>query len=239
MGVETILGKITIPVERPRVSRHRLLAALKESLRTCSSTVVSGRAGAGKTLLAAEFARGCGRRAAWYKVEAPDVKLQSFLHYLVTSVARALPGFGSSTSALGAMPPAGAGPEDRADAYVDDLQRWGESFLLVVDDLHLVYDADWVVPFFRRLLPLLPAEVHLLILGRGLPPAPLWRLRSKQRLCLIDEPALAFTRAEAEELFGSYGLGAEAAGRGWAETRGRAAALDARARRAVRSEVSA
>ena len=69
-----------------------------------------------------------------------------------------------------------------AEAYVYDLERQAEPLVLVIDDLHLIYDADWVAPFFYRLLLLLPAETHMLILARELPPAPMWRLRSKQRL---------------------------------------------------------
>jgi hypothetical protein len=54
--------------------------------------------------------------------------------------------------------------------------------VLVIDDLYLIYDADWIVSFFHRLLLLLPAKTHMLILGQGLPPEPIWRLHSKQRL---------------------------------------------------------
>ena len=78
--------------------------------------------------------------------------------------------------------------------------------LMVIDDLHLIYDAGWVVPFFRRLLPLLPPEAHMLIIGRSLPPTPVWRMRSKQTLCLVEEAALAFTSQEAADLFAGYGL---------------------------------
>jgi ATP/maltotriose-dependent transcriptional regulator MalT len=99
-----------------------------------------------------------------------------------------------------------------------------------VDDLHLLYDAEWIVPFFGRLLPLLPVEAHMILIGRTLPPAPLWRMRSKQTLRVIDEAAMAFTLAEAEELFDSYGSPSKHAAQALAETWGRAAALDQIAR---------
>jgi ATP/maltotriose-dependent transcriptional regulator MalT len=65
----------------------------------------------------------------------------------------------------------------------------------------------------------------MLILGRGLPPAPMWRLRSKQRLFVITEQMLAFTQTEAEELFSGYGIGAEDASSALKRTGGRAADL--------------
>jgi ATP/maltotriose-dependent transcriptional regulator MalT len=118
-----------------------------------------------------------------------------------------------------------------AEAFVYELlEQKGESLLIVVDDLHLVYDAEWVVPFFRRLLPLLPAEAHMLITGRSLPPAPLWRMRSKQTLCVIEEPTLSFTELEAKRLFASYELTEAQASAALKQTRGRAATLDAMAR---------
>jgi ATP/maltotriose-dependent transcriptional regulator MalT len=72
----------------------------------------------------------------------------------------------------------------------------------------------------------------MLILERGLPLAPMWRLRSKQRLCMITEQMLAFTPTEAEELFFGYGLSAEEARLALKQTGGRAAAMHAMAIRA-------
>jgi ATP/maltotriose-dependent transcriptional regulator MalT len=230
-----ILDKITPPAETPRVSRTRLLEVLKESLGCCNSTIIHGRTGAGKTLLAADFAARCARRVAWYKVDAPESDLQAFVQYLIAAVRGQHPGFGRKTLALLAS---SEGTRDEAvllaESFVYEmtmLEGGGdEPLLVVIDDLHLVYDAPWLVPFFGRLLPLLPAEAHFVLVGRTLPPAPLWRMRSKQTLRVIDEPALAFTRAEAEELFASYGLPARQAAQALAETWGRAAALDALAR---------
>ena len=120
-----------------------------------------------------------------------------------------------------------------AEAYAYDLERLAEPLVLVIDDLHLIYDADWIVPFFHRLLLLLPAGTHMLILDRGLQPAPICRLRSKQRLFVITEKMLAFTLTEAEELFSGYGLSAEEARLALKQTGGRAAALHAVAIRAL------
>jgi ATP/maltotriose-dependent transcriptional regulator MalT len=69
----------------------------------------------------------------------------------------------------------------------------------------------------------------MLILGRGLPPAPMWRLRSKQRLFVITEQMLAFNQTEAEELFSCYGLGAQEASLALKRTGGRAADMHAAA----------
>jgi LuxR family maltose regulon positive regulatory protein len=184
-------------------------------------------------MLAVDFVRRHEGRAAWYKVDAPDMSLPVFMEYLVASVARVRPGFGRQTMdyharAFRSDKTKAGGEFDiaaLAEAVVYDLERQKEPLVLVVDDLHLIYDADWIVPFFHHLLPLLPAEIHILILGRGLPPAPMWRLRFKQLLLMITEQMLAFTQTEAEELFSSYGLSAEEARLALKQTGGRAAYL--------------
>jgi LuxR family maltose regulon positive regulatory protein len=206
---------------------------LGEGFGSCTSTIITGRAGTGKTMLAADFARGCGARTAWYTVEAPDDELPIFLRYLTESVRRQRPGFGREVLESFAGSPGLDDIPALAEAFLYELQECGgEPLLMVIDDLHLIYDAEWVVPFFRRLLPLLPAEAHMLIIGRSLPPTPVWRMRSKQTLCLVEEAALAFTPQEAEDLFADYGLAGRDARRALEQTGGRAAALDALARRA-------
>lgn len=229
--VQVIPEKITPPAELPRVSRDRLLTTLGESMEGCNSTIVAARAGTGKTMLATDFARRAGRRVAWYKLDAPDSELSVFLEHLCASIATARPGFGAKT--LERL--AGEALVDDVPLAVEyliyELLESNEPVLIVIDDLHLVYDAEWMVPFFRRWLPLLPREVHVMLLGRSLPPTPLWRMRSKQTLCVLDEATLAFTLSEACRLYASYGLPAERAEAALRETRGRASTLDARARR--------
>jgi LuxR family maltose regulon positive regulatory protein len=235
-----ILDKLTFPAEMPRISRRRLLDVLHESMACCTSTVIYGRTGTGKTMLAADFARRSERRVAWYKVDAPEVDRQTFLQYLIASVRDQHPGFGRKTLALLASSDAMPDAALLAESFVYEMTmlEGDEPLLIVIDDLHLLYDAEWLVPFFGRLLPLLPVEAHMILIGRTLPPAPLWRMRSKQTLRVIEESALAFTLGEAEELFHSYGLNVKTAAQALAETWGRAAAID-RVARAAREALNA
>lgn len=225
-----ISEKIDVPAIGDAISRPRLLDTLGESLTHCSSTLISGRTGTGKTTLAADFARRCGRPVAWYEVDSSDADPGVFLGYLAATVARHRPGFESSLSSL-ADACAGDDMQTIASLTVYGfLEHGGEPLLVVLDDLHLIYDAPWVAPFLSRVLLLLPDDVHLMAIGRGLPPAPIWRMRSKQTLCFVDEAQLAFTPAEARLLFERHGRDPESAGGAVEATRGRAAALAAAAR---------
>ena len=229
--IEPILEKITVPSPPVSVCRPRLLDALWQSLHSCTSTIISGRAGTGKTTLALHFAELCGRCIAWYKVDAPDGKLRIFLEYLIASISGQRPGFGTGSlrrllnSARWDSPSNGE-VSLLAEAFVHELElNPGPPLLVAVEDLHLVCDAQWLVPFFKRVLPLLPPDVHMLITSRTMPPAPLWRMRSKQTLSVIDDDMLSFTRNEATELFASYNLTREQAAIAFDHSHGRAAAL--------------
>ena len=229
--MQLILDKLTSPAELPRLSRSRLLNRLSKSVGAGNMTIINGRAGTGKTFLATDFATRCGRQVAWYTVDATDGEPPVFFQYLATGIGQRRPGFGRHWDQDALAELAKCGMSQVAESFVYELlEHPGEPLLLVIDDLHLIYDAEWVVPFFSRFAPLLPPDVHLLILGRILPPAPLWRMRSKQTLSIIDEAGLNFTLEEARHLFESHGIASEDVPALFKQSRGRAAQVQAIAR---------
>ena len=224
---EIILEKIDVPSPTGSIRRPRLHALLDQSLKSCTSTIIRGRAGSGKTSLAIDFAEQSGRAVAWYKVDAPETKLNIFFQYLIASISTQRPGFGDyGLKSLLRLNPDLSQIGRIAELFIFELElHTARPLLVVIEDLHLVCDADWIVPFFGRLLPLLPTDVHFLITSRTMPPTPLWRMRSKQTLFVIDEETLCFTRDEAVKLFEHYGLAQEQANIALDHSRGRAGAL--------------
>jgi ATP/maltotriose-dependent transcriptional regulator MalT len=223
--MQLIVDKISRPLQTS-LGRPRLLAMLDRSLDSGICTIISGRAGTGKTALAADFAACCNRRVAWYKVDAPDAEFSVFMDYLATSIGQQRPGFNEQAirSAAGKVKSADM-PLFSERLVFELIDDDSEPLLIVIEDLHLVCDTDWLVPFLDRFLQLAPPNVHILITSRTLPPAPLWRMRSKQTLEVIDEMSLAFTREEAVELFERYGLSRQLAYLAFDRTNGRAGAL--------------
>lgn len=198
-------------VRRPRLSAH-----LEKSLAHFSATLLTGRTGTGKTALAADFARrgaanGDFDCVAWYKADATDGNWTVFSSYLAESLE---PCRRDSKSAKANKTNA---RKNESESVTDALAAQfaaldaDKSFLIVLDDLHSVFDADWFNEFFNALLSLPAPNVRLLLLARSQPPFPLWRLRSKHALDLVDEKLLAFTPDETVEFFKKYKLSQNAA----------------------------
>lgn len=228
--MQLIWEKFAQPEFTTLMRRPRLLRELQSNLTRYAATVLSGRAGTGKTWLAADFANSCPYRSAWYKVDASDSNLPVFLEYLAATV---LPSSLVTKQLLQecccavetAATPANYAVCAEVMAHIAEVAQ--QPLLIILDDLHLIYDAPWFGSFLSRLLPLLPRTTHLLLVGRGVPPAPLWRLRSKQSLGMIEETALAFTLEESKELLANLDLSEDETVAAWRQTHGRAALLTA------------
>lgn len=215
-----IRSKIEQPRSIPHLVRPRIVGALEASTWSALATIVVGRAGTGKSVAALDLAEACPGRVAWYTVDASDTDFERFTGYLAEAL-------GLSTRPAADQ----LAPDQAAERMLGELfERSDVPSLLVIEDLHLLYDTPWLGPFIARFLPMLPTSVHVLVTTRALPPVPLWRMRSKQTLSVLDEDALAFTEAEAIQLFARHRLSEAAARAAARSTGGRAVRLDAVAR---------
>jgi len=206
-SVKLFADKLRVPPVAEPIARPRLMAHLEKSLAQFSATLIAGRAGTGKTALAADFARQSDYCVAWFKVETADSDWKVFSRYLSASLDLNCSGAESETE-RGAME-VSLTSETLAAQFVQAAAE--KPVLLVLDGLHSVFDADWFADFFNSFVPLLAPKVRLLLIARTLPPLQLWRLRSKQVLGLMDEKLLAFTENETIELFRQHKLTPSAA----------------------------
>ncbi|MFF3534297.1 LuxR C-terminal-related transcriptional regulator [Streptomyces sp. NPDC002466] len=184
--------------------RGRLTARLGQVPRT-SLTVVEGRAGAGKTLLVADWAGRLDPPAAWLTLDpairTPDMFWAHFLRALRV-------GGVPMPSATG--PPVPAGPASSADhallsrlaAQLDGRDR---PVTVVVDE----FDRANTPEIARQLAFVLRhggSGLHLVLITRTEPLLPLHRYRVAGEMTEIRDAELAFTVEEAAMLLRLHGL---------------------------------
>src|SRR4051812_17114829 len=75
------LAKLTRPNAQGLFARKRLFALLDQA-RLKSAVWISAPAGAGKTSLITSYLETCKLLCLWYQVDAGDVDLATFFHYL-------------------------------------------------------------------------------------------------------------------------------------------------------------
>jgi LuxR family maltose regulon positive regulatory protein len=218
--------KLRIPRTDFLIARPRITNLLKRSQSQFPATLISGRSGTGKTAIAASFATGT-THVAWFTVESTDMDWSVFSRYFSASLQTS--GICRSDPVMEAeerspTPNEVAGYLANLFCLADPLDR-EERSLIVLDDIHHIFDADWFGNFFNLLLYSLPADTHLLLLCRSRPPSPLWRLRSKQMLNVLDEKVIAFNVSETEDLYKDLGLPTSDAERAQRDSFGRVATL--------------
>lgn len=206
-NIHLFAEKLKIPEFKKNISRPRLNELLAKSSNQFGATLICGRAGTGKTALAADFAREY-ENVAWFSVDSADSDWNIFSSYLTWSI------FDKRIShkTLFQKDNDFDSSQTKISNYFGKLfAQIGENFndqplLIVLDDIHHVFDAAWFDDFFNLLLYSLVPNTHLLLLCRSKPSYPLWRLRSKQVLNVIDEKLLALNVEETAELYKKFGL---------------------------------
>lgn len=207
--------KLRMSLTEGLIERSRINNLLRKSVDQFPATLISGRAGTGKTAVAAGFAAGI-ENVSWYSVESTDIEWPVFSKYFSASLAKSVSGTG--TPLLN-----GSYEKDPSETEIARflINRFSWAYngpavgpsLIVLDDIHHIFDATWFDDFFNLLLYSLPGKTHVLLLCRSKPPTPLWRLRSKQMLNVIDEKVIAFDADETKCLFDALGRPVEAAKR--------------------------
>jgi LuxR family maltose regulon positive regulatory protein len=197
--------KMAIPVFENYVARPRLNELLEKTLHQFGAALITGRTGTGKTALAADFS-GKYKRVAWFSVESAENDWEVFFRYFLESFSPILNEKQKQevVSEIEKTKPQTVAPFIENLLSRVELPREEKPFLIVIDGVHNVFDAGWFSEFFTTLLYALTPDVHLVMLSRSNPPLPLWRLRSKQVLGVIDEKLLAFTLLETQELFEKF-----------------------------------
>jgi LuxR family transcriptional regulator, maltose regulon positive regulatory protein len=223
-GDPILAAKITAPdvpewaLRRPRVSE--LVAS---DTRGCPLTVVTGPAGAGKTMALAMWAEAQSPRVAWVCLDEYDNRPGVFWSYAVAALRR------SGVPVPRTLSP--VAPEQPAEhvflpRLTATLAAQNPPVTLIVDDFHLLTEPR-VLNGLDYLLRNAGTGLRLVVSARAVPPLLLNRYRLAGTLTEIGAGDLAFSRAEVGQLLARHGceLSAESLERLTRETEGWAAGL--------------
>ena len=223
--IPLIAAKLHIPEVGDILPRKWLTGVLSKSSKNSAATMVVGRAGTGKTTLAAEFVNGRSD-VSWYTIDGVDADWRTFQGYFRAAVFR--DGGRAERQTKLAVPDCATPLDLFADVTAGlELRAKVWPSVLVLDGIHHLFDRPWFQDFFDYLVASTPIGSHTVMLSRSKPPTPIWRLRSKQVLNVIDEKLLAFSLEEAQEFFAFHGVADLDAAAAVAESFGHAGGLKA------------
>jgi LuxR family transcriptional regulator, maltose regulon positive regulatory protein len=209
-GPELLADKLRIPQLSLAILRRRRLIDLIDQAAGHRLTVVSGPAGAGKTVACGSWASSAGRRVAWLTLDAGDREPARFWEYVQTALARAAGPPSTAVAALRQTPANPAEPSaDFALRLTEAAQSLTEPVTLVLDDVHELAGGP-VVAGLELLIRHAPPTLRLILSGRCPPPLQLARLRLSGDLADVTAADLACTAEEADAYFAMLGLEADA-----------------------------
>lgn len=191
--MRVVATKLLVPPVRPgQVPRDRLLGLLDGAL-AHPLTLVIAAAGFGKTTMLSAWLRQRSLRCAWLTLDEEDDAPGRFLDYLTAALddasAKALLSSGAGAASMPAV----------ITALVNDLAEAREDLVLVLDDFHVLGDAE-ILDAIGFLVEHCPPRLHLVLAGRQEPDLPLSRWRGRGLLVEIGAAELRFSAGEAAEL---------------------------------------
>jgi LuxR family maltose regulon positive regulatory protein len=197
MATTLLTTKLHVPPLRSElVSLSRLTRRLQEGLEG-KLTLVSAPAGYGKTTLVTQWLHDAGRPIAWLTLDPSDNDPTRFLAYLVAALQGIDPRIGQTVEPMLASPQPPP-PESILTALINDIATSEESFVLVLDDYHLISTLA-IHEQLTFLLDHQPARMHLVIATREDPPLPLSRWRARGQMTEMRQADLQLSLEETSD----------------------------------------
>ncbi|MGE8499525.1 MAG: LuxR C-terminal-related transcriptional regulator [Pseudomonas sp.] len=173
--------------------------------------LVCAPAGFGKTSALASLAQSridAGQAVAWVSLGPDDDEPSRFFRQLIEALSHVVPGLGDEALAYlqntMRVPVAAV-----MESLLVELSTLEQPLLLVLDDLHLVQDAE-LLSALNRLIKFAPSGFVLAIGSRSQPALNLATLRAKGLLVELGEQDLRLSKAETHEYLSRGGLEVDA-----------------------------
>lgn len=195
--------KLLLPRRRPdTIRRQRLIDYLQQNIDKRAQFLFAA-AGYGKTTLLVDFANDVSIPICWYSIDSADEESRVFLEYLVESLQLRFPQFSQQFLSFLSTVDLTRWLDSVVAALVNEIYTTiPKSFILVLDDYHLVENSPGVNSIINLLLEKAPENCHFILSSRNMPPlAVIPRLIFKRQAAVLKTEDLCFTCQEIRELF--------------------------------------
>jgi len=197
--INVMMSKLHRPPIMPdNVLRTKVILELEKNI-VKPLSIVSAGAGYGKSVAVSQWLDQTQYLKSWVSLDEDHNDIRTFLSYLSASIENELSGALSNTkrlTAVATLPPV----DEISNILINDLCQIEESFILVLDDYHVIKN-----PMIHDLLDIWllfpPPYVHLCIITRRDPPMKLESYRETGRLTEIRMQDLSLSHEEIEEFF--------------------------------------
>ena len=189
-----IVGKL-IPPEVPAgvIVRDRLLDPWGEGSRVL--TIIAA-AGCGKSIAAQQIVDADHRPFGWLNVDSLDSDPSTFWRHLIGALRWAEPAIDDGPEQL--LAARGATDPAFLTALISAIETSGTPATIVIDGVSALTDRS-VLDGLALLIDRVGDVVRFVVVGRRLPELPIGRWRAQGWVCEIDDDALRFTEAEAND----------------------------------------
>lgn len=185
--------KLYIPQQPSyHVPREPLMEKMSKAL-TCKVTLVTSPPGFGKTTLVSDWSLNQKLPVAWVSLDQGENDVLKFWTYVIAAFNRLFPSVGHKSLSL--LQTISFSSDQMISWLLNDLFEIPDSFLLVLDDYHLI-ESDEIHRLLAFFVERMPSQVHLCILSRKQPPIAVGLLRVKGQLNEIGLSDLRFSQRE-------------------------------------------
>jgi len=194
-----LLTKLHIPPAGNNiVHRSELFEKLNLGL-SRKLVLISAPAGSGKTTILSDWINQYKIPSVWFSLDNGDNDPTVFLSYVISGIQSIHKEFGQSALRL-LNSPNSPSVESITSLLINEILNIKQSFLLVLDDFHLIKNNE-VIQIVFYLLEHIPANIHIVILTRSDPALSVSRLRSQHQLVELRSSDLSFSANDISVLF--------------------------------------
>ena len=198
-----IKTKIQIPYRRPELLKRSKLHNWLHANMDRKLIIVSAPAGYGKTSLLVDFAAETELPVCWFTIDQFDRDIKVFIHYLIASIKRRFPKFGTqSESILKEIKDPASDIYPIVSTLVNEIiESIPEYFVIVLDDHHTIENDEHVSEFLDLFISYLDENCHIILASRSLPALPnMALLIARKQAAGISIDELRFSVQEIQEL---------------------------------------